>query len=75
MFDFGRDADKARAMTFAATILTLYPEMFPGPFGHSIAGRAMAEGTWACETGGHYSRPDVLELQVDTGEKEGIRWN
>jgi len=37
-------------MTFAATILTLYPEMFPGPLGHSIAGRAMAEGKWACET-------------------------
>jgi len=50
MFDFGRDADKARVMTFAATILTLYPEMFPGPLGVSLAGRAMAEGKWACET-------------------------
>lgn len=37
-------------MTFAAIILTLYPEMFPGPLGHSIAGRALAEGKWACET-------------------------
>jgi tRNA (guanine37-N1)-methyltransferase len=37
-------------MTFTATILTLYPEMFPGPLGLSIAGRAMAEGRWACET-------------------------
>jgi len=37
-------------MTFAATILTLYPEMFPGPLGHSIAGRALVEGKWACET-------------------------
>ena len=37
-------------MTFAATILTLYPEMFPGPLGHSIAGRALAEAKWACET-------------------------
>jgi tRNA (guanine37-N1)-methyltransferase len=37
-------------MTFAATILTLYPEMFPGPLGQSIAGRALAEGKWACET-------------------------
>ncbi len=37
-------------MTFAATILTLYPEMFPGPLGHSIAGRALAESKWACET-------------------------
>ncbi len=37
-------------MTFAATILTLYPEMFPGPLGHSIAGRALAEVKWSCET-------------------------
>ncbi|AUX70126.1 tRNA (guanosine(37)-N1)-methyltransferase TrmD [Porphyrobacter sp. HT-58-2] len=37
-------------MTFTATILTLYPEMFPGPLGHSIAGRALAEAKWACET-------------------------
>ena len=36
-------------MTFAATIITLYPDMFPGPLGLSLAGRAMAEGTWACE--------------------------
>ncbi|MFM7348462.1 MAG: tRNA (guanosine(37)-N1)-methyltransferase TrmD [Erythrobacter sp.] len=37
-------------MTFAATILTLYPEMFPGPLGHSLAGRALGEGKWSCET-------------------------
>lgn len=37
-------------MTFAATVLTLYPEMFPGPLGVSLAGRALAEGTWALET-------------------------
>ncbi|HWJ71454.1 MAG TPA: tRNA (guanosine(37)-N1)-methyltransferase TrmD [Sphingobium sp.] len=36
-------------MTFAARILTLYPEMFPGPLGISLAGRALAEGKWACE--------------------------
>jgi hypothetical protein len=34
-------------MTVAATILTLYPEMFTGPLGRSIAGRALAEGKWA----------------------------
>ncbi|MEL6876981.1 MAG: tRNA (guanosine(37)-N1)-methyltransferase TrmD, partial [Pseudomonadota bacterium] len=37
-------------MTFAATILTLYPEMFPGPLGASLAGKAMAEGKWTCDT-------------------------
>ena len=36
-------------MTFHATVLTLYPEMFPGPLGISLAGRAMAEGKWALD--------------------------
>ncbi len=34
-------------MTWAATALTLYPEMFPGPLGQSLAGRALAEGIWS----------------------------
>ena len=34
-------------MTFKATILTLFPEMFPGPLGHSLAGRALEQGLWA----------------------------
>ena len=37
-------------MTWAATILTLYPEMFPGPLGHSLAGRALADGIWSLDT-------------------------
>ena len=37
-------------MTFAATVLTLYPEMFPGPLGVSLAGRALAEGKWSLDT-------------------------
>jgi tRNA (guanine37-N1)-methyltransferase len=37
-------------MTWPATILTLYPEMFPGPLGHSLAGRALADGIWSLET-------------------------
>lgn len=37
-------------MTFAATVLTLYPEMFPGPLGTSIAGRALTEGKWTLDT-------------------------
>jgi tRNA (guanine37-N1)-methyltransferase len=36
-------------MTFAATVLTLYPEMFPGPLGVSLAGRALREGGWSCD--------------------------
>ncbi len=31
---------------WTATVLTLFPEMFPGPLGHSLAGRALARGLW-----------------------------
>jgi tRNA (guanine37-N1)-methyltransferase len=37
-------------MTFSATVLTLYPEMFPGPLGISLAGRAREDGKWAIDT-------------------------
>lgn len=37
-------------MTFTAQILTLYPDMFPGPLGTSLAGRALEEGKWALDT-------------------------
>lgn len=33
-------------MTWAATTLTIFPEMFPGPLGVSLAGKARAEGAW-----------------------------
>ena len=36
-------------MTFGATILTLYPDMFPGPLGTSLAGRALSEGKWSLD--------------------------
>lgn len=36
-------------MTFHTQILTLYPEMFPGPLGVSLAGRALADGIWSCD--------------------------
>lgn len=32
-----------------ATVLTLFPEMFPGPLGISLAGRALTSGIWALE--------------------------
>ncbi|MFZ5749017.1 MAG: tRNA (guanosine(37)-N1)-methyltransferase TrmD [Pseudomonadota bacterium] len=37
-------------MSFAATVLTLYPEMFPGPLGVSLAGRGLREGLWSLNT-------------------------
>ncbi len=35
---------------FQASIITLYPEMFPGPLGVSLAGRAHDKGLWNLET-------------------------
>src|SRR6201988_1468555 len=32
-----------------ATVLTLFPEMFPGPLGVSLAGRTLVSGVWALE--------------------------
>ena len=36
-------------MAFSATILTLYPPMFPGPLGHALAGRALERGLWSLD--------------------------
>lgn len=36
-------------MTFRATILTLYPEMFPGHLGASLSGKALERGQWSIE--------------------------
>jgi len=36
-------------MPWAASVLTLYPEMFPGPLGISLAGRALGDGLWSLE--------------------------
>jgi tRNA (guanine37-N1)-methyltransferase len=35
---------------WTANVLTLFPEMFPGPLGHSLAGRALADRIWALNT-------------------------
>src|SRR3954465_166475 len=37
-------------MPWTATVLTLFPEMFPGPLGHSLAGKALKEDRWRLET-------------------------
>jgi tRNA (guanine37-N1)-methyltransferase len=36
-------------MTWQAHVITLFPAMFPGPLGHSLAGRALAEGIWSLD--------------------------
>jgi tRNA (guanine37-N1)-methyltransferase len=36
-------------MTFRATLLTIFPDMFPGPLGMSLAGKALAAGSWSLD--------------------------
>ena len=40
----------SRNRPWTAKVLTIFPEMFPGPLGCSLAGRALAAGLWALET-------------------------
>ena len=42
-------APSFKAPSFKATVLTLFPEMFPGPLGQSLAGRALEQGIWSLE--------------------------
>ncbi len=37
-------------MTWQATVLTIFPEMLPGPLAHSLAGKARVAGLWCLET-------------------------
>jgi tRNA (guanine37-N1)-methyltransferase len=37
-------------MTWRASVLTLFPEMFPGPLGYSLAGKALENRIWSLET-------------------------
>ena len=33
-----------------ASVLTIFPEMFPGPLAQSLAGKAMTSGIWSLDT-------------------------
>jgi tRNA (guanine37-N1)-methyltransferase len=37
-------------MIWTATVLTIFPEMLPGPLGHSLAGKALRDGRWRLDT-------------------------
>src|SRR3984893_9855400 len=37
-------------MTWRATVLTIFPEMLPGPLAYSLAGKALKAGVWQLET-------------------------
>jgi len=36
-------------LSFSASIITLFPELFPGPLGASVLGRGLADGLWSLE--------------------------
>ena len=48
-----------------ATVLTLFPEMFPGPLGVSLAGRALASGVWSLEA------RDIRNAATDKHQDQG----
>ncbi len=43
-------AEDTKNPFFHASVLTLYPEMFPGPLGISLAGKALTEKKWQLDT-------------------------
>lgn len=43
-------AEPPRAPPWRAAVLTLFPEMFPGPLGFSLIGRALDQGVWSLKT-------------------------
>ncbi len=47
-------------MTWRATVLTIFPDMFPGALGLSLAGKAMADGKWALDV------IDIRDFATDT---------
>ncbi|HEY5829102.1 MAG TPA: tRNA (guanosine(37)-N1)-methyltransferase TrmD, partial [Hyphomicrobiaceae bacterium] len=45
----GAAGNQGRA-PWQATVLTLFPELFPGPLAASLSGEALEQGVWALET-------------------------
>lgn len=42
--------EKATHSSWNVTVLTLFPEMFPGPLAHALAGKALENGLWHLDT-------------------------
>ena len=63
-----RDRGKHRGMThtWRATVLTIFPEMFPGPLGMSLAGKALADAKWALD---HHRHPRLRHRQAPLGRR------
>ena len=52
-------------MTWRATVLTLFPQMFPGTLAHSLAGTALAAGLWSLEARDIRDSADNKHRRVD----------
>ena len=50
---------------FHATVLTIFPEMFPGPLGQSLAGRALEKGTWTLDVANIRDHAEGKHRSVD----------
>ena len=46
--------------SWAAKVLTLFPDMFPGPLGHSLAGKALMDELWSL---------DAIDIRCFAGDK------
>ena len=44
------NASADMASSWHAVVVTLFPDMFPGPLGESLSGRALADGRWRLDT-------------------------
>src|ERR1700730_15466999 len=56
-------------MVWRATVLTLFPEMFPGPLGVSLAGKALAAELWALEA--RDIRASATDRQASVADNPG----
>src|ERR1700731_4789289 len=52
-------------MTWSATVLTIFPEMLPGPLAYSLAGKALRAGLWRLGTGDIRDFPRDKQRSVD----------
>ena len=55
-------ADSGATPSWTVNVLTIFPEIFPGPLAHSLAGKALADGVWSLKT---------VDIRTHAGDKHG----
>ena len=56
-------------MTWRATVLTIFPEMLPGPLAYSLAGKALRAGLWRLAVLPEWRRRGVARALVAEAER------